>query len=71
MTPRPTLFVHCENDRTSPIGGVEILFMKATNPKEFFVHPGGYHSTPLRRGKLRSAWVAWVAEQMIVQKQPS
>ncbi len=71
MAPRPTLFVHCENDHTSPVEGAEILFMKASSPKEFFVHPGGYHSTPLRRGRVRSAWVAWIAEQMITQKQPS
>jgi pimeloyl-ACP methyl ester carboxylesterase len=71
MTPRPTLFVHCENDRTSSVEGVEILFMKASDPKEFFVHPGGYHSTPLRRGKLRSAWVAWIGEQMVTRRQPS
>jgi len=71
MTPRATLFVHCENDHPSPVGGVEILFMKASSPKELFVHPGGHHSSPLRRGKLRSAWVAWVTEQMVTHRQPS
>ena len=63
MEPRPTLIVHTENDRAAPVEGAEILFMKASGPKEFFVRPGGYHSTPVRKGPLRSAWVDWIEEQ--------
>jgi pimeloyl-ACP methyl ester carboxylesterase len=65
MDARPTLFVHSENDRTAPVEGAEIVFMKANGPKEFFVRRGGYHSTPVRKGPLRSAWTDWIGEQMM------
>ena len=69
MAPRPTLFVHSRNDRTAPVEGAEILFMKAQGPKELFVRPGGFHSTPVKKGALRRAWVEWTAEQAAAQRE--
>ena len=69
MDPRPTLFVHSQNDRTAPVEGAEILFMKAQEPKDLFVRPGGFHSTPVKKGPLRLAWVEWTADQMASQRE--
>ena len=65
MTPRPILFVHCEGDRGVPLATSEILFLKAVDErKDFFVHRGGWHSTPVHKGPVRTAWVEWLADQL-------
>ncbi len=69
MDPRPTLFVHSQNDRTAPVEGAEILLMKAQEPKQLFVRPGGFHSTPVKKGPLRSAWIDWAADQLTSQRE--
>lgn len=67
MAPRPLLIVHCQGDRAIPVQAAEILYQKASQPKELFLPPGGWHSTPLLPGRVRRAWTSWLAAQLVAE----
>ncbi len=58
--PFPLLIVHCTGDRAVSTEGVQKLYQYASPPKELWLKPGGFHSTPLRRNRLRCDWINWL-----------
>ena len=60
INPIPLLFVHCRGDRAAPYQASVALYEQAKPPKELFITPGGFHSTPLLPGKVRERWVTWL-----------
>ncbi len=68
MAPRPALFLHCAGDRTAPPVVSEILYQKASGPKELMLIPRGWHAAPLTQGRIRQAWTSWLAEQLSVSE---
>jgi alpha-beta hydrolase superfamily lysophospholipase len=57
----PLLLVHCKGDRAVSTEGVQKLYNEAAPPKELWLAPGGFHSTPLLRNRLRLQWINWLA----------
>ena len=60
----PKLFVHCKGDRMTPYEGAMELYQKAGAPKELFLSKGGFHSTALLPGRLRTKWIAWLVSAL-------
>ena len=61
---RPTLFFHCEGDKSVPVMASEILFQKFAGPKELMVAPRGFHSAPLARASVRAMWINWLVRTL-------
>lgn len=61
---RPTLFFHCEGDKSVPVMASEILYQKFTGPKELMIVPRGWHAAPLARASIRGLWVNWLVNAL-------
>ena len=61
---RPTLFFHCEGDKSVPVMASEILYQKFTGPKELVIVPRGWHAAPLARASVRAQWVNWLVNAL-------
>ena len=59
--PYPLLLVHCKGDRAVSTEGVQKLYNESSPPKELWLMPGGFHSTPLLHNSLRHQWINWLA----------
>ncbi len=55
----PKLFVFCQGDKVTPYQQSVFVYESACEPKEILVMPGGFHTTPLLPGKLRTQWINW------------
>jgi pimeloyl-ACP methyl ester carboxylesterase len=64
MAPRPTLFLHCQGDRTVPAMVSEVLYQKAAEPKRLVIVPKGWHAAPLASKRVRRVWTDWLAESL-------
>jgi pimeloyl-ACP methyl ester carboxylesterase len=53
------LFVFCEGDRVTPYQRSVFVYEAASEPKAMFLAKGGFHTTPLMPGALRSQWIDW------------
>jgi pimeloyl-ACP methyl ester carboxylesterase len=60
----PKLFVFCEGDRVTPCCQYMPVFEAASQPKELILARGGFHTTPLLPGTLRSQWTNWMIEKL-------
>jgi pimeloyl-ACP methyl ester carboxylesterase len=58
------LFVYCEGDSVTPYNKCIPVYQAACEPKLKFVAKGGFHTTPLMRGQLRSQWTSWVVTKL-------
>jgi pimeloyl-ACP methyl ester carboxylesterase len=58
------LFVFCEGDRVTPYRKYTPIFQAACQPKELILAKGGFHTTPLLRGSLRSQWTSWMVKTL-------
>ena len=64
MEPRPLLIVHCRGDRAVPALVSEVLYWKASEPKELLLAPRGWHAAPLLPGPTRRTWTYWLATRL-------
>ena len=69
VPPRPTLFFHCEGDKSVPVMASEILYQKFDGPKDLMLVPRGQHSAPLARASVRSQWVNWLVRTLSTSKE--
>jgi pimeloyl-ACP methyl ester carboxylesterase len=60
----PKLFVFCEGDRVTPYRKYVPVFESACRPKELLLAKGGFHTTPLLPGTMRSQWTNWMVEAL-------
>jgi pimeloyl-ACP methyl ester carboxylesterase len=60
----PKLFVFCEGDRVTPYRKYVSVFESACQPKELLLAKGGFHTTPLLPGTMRSQWTNWMVEAL-------
>ncbi|MGB8707828.1 MAG: alpha/beta fold hydrolase [Dehalococcoidia bacterium] len=58
------LFVFCEGDRVTPYRKYAVVYEAACEPKELLLAKGGFHTTPLLPGNLRSQWTEWLARTL-------
>jgi pimeloyl-ACP methyl ester carboxylesterase len=58
------LFVFCEGDTVTPYAKSAFVYEAACLPKQMILAKGGFHSTPLLPGKLRSQWTSWAANTL-------
>ena len=58
------LFVFCEGDRVTPYRKYEVVYEAACEPKELLLARGGFHTTPLLAGNLRSQWTSWLVKTL-------
>ena len=58
------LFVFCEGDRVTPYRSYRPVFLSACQPKELLLAKGGFHTTPLLPGNLRSQWTSWIVKTL-------
>jgi pimeloyl-ACP methyl ester carboxylesterase len=58
------LFVFCEGDRVTPYQKYVPVYEAACQPKELLLTKGGFHTTPLLRGNLRSQWTSWTVKTL-------
>ncbi len=58
------LFVYCEGDSVTPYDKCVPVYQAACEPKLKLVARGGFHTTPLLRGQLRSQWTSWVVTKL-------
>jgi pimeloyl-ACP methyl ester carboxylesterase len=58
------LFVFCRGDRVTPYRKYAIIYETACQPKELILVRGGFHTTPLLAGNLRSRWTGWMAKTL-------
>lgn len=58
------LFVFCEGDRVTPYRKYAVVYETACEPKELILAKGGFHTTPLLAGNLRSQWTGWLSETL-------
>ena len=54
------LFVFCEGDNITPYNKSVLVYESACEPRTKILAKGGFHTTPLLRGNLRSQWTNWV-----------
>ncbi len=69
--PRPVLFVHCQGDWATPPATSIAAYRACRAPKELWLEPGGFHSTPLHSRHLRERWSQWLCRRLIYQPVPS
>jgi pimeloyl-ACP methyl ester carboxylesterase len=60
----PKLFVFCEGDRVTPYRKYTAVLEAACQPKELILAKGGFHTTPLLPGTLRSQWTSWMVKTL-------
>ncbi len=60
----PKLFAFCEGDRVTPYRKYLPVFESACRPKELLLAKGGFHTTPLLPGTMRSQWTNWMVEAL-------
>ena len=53
------LFVFCEGDNITPYQKSVLVYQAASEPKTKILAKGGFHTTPLMPGSLRSQWINW------------
>jgi pimeloyl-ACP methyl ester carboxylesterase len=58
------LFVFCEGDRVTPYRKYAVVYESACEPKELILAKGGFHTTPLLAGNLRSQWTGWLVKNL-------
>jgi pimeloyl-ACP methyl ester carboxylesterase len=58
------LFVFCEGDKITPYQKSAFVYEAACQPKEMLLIKGGFHTTPLLRGNLRSQWTSWTVRTL-------
>jgi len=58
------LFVFCEGDKVTPYKKYIPVFQAACQPKELLLAKGGFHTTPLLPGNLRSQWTSWMVKTL-------
>jgi len=58
------LFVFCEGDKVTPYQKFAFVYETACLPKELLLAKGGFHTTPLLRGNLRSQWTSWTVKTL-------
>ncbi len=58
------LFVFCEGDKVTPYKKYTPVFQAACQPKELILAKGGFHTTPLLPGNLRSQWTSWMVKNL-------
>jgi pimeloyl-ACP methyl ester carboxylesterase len=58
------LFVFCEGDKVTPYHKSAFVYEAACQPKELLLAKGGFHTTPLLRGNLRSQWTSWTVKTL-------
>jgi len=58
------LFVFCEGDRVTPYRKYAPVYESACEPKELILARGGFHTTPLLAGNLRSQWTNWLVKTL-------
>jgi len=58
------LFVFCEGDRVTPYQKSALVYEVACQPKELLLTKGGFHTTPLLHGNLRSQWTSWTVKTL-------
>jgi pimeloyl-ACP methyl ester carboxylesterase len=58
------LFVFCEGDKVTPYKKYTPVFQAACEPKELLLAKGGFHTTPLLPGNLRSQWTSWMVKNL-------
>jgi pimeloyl-ACP methyl ester carboxylesterase len=58
------LFVFCEGDKVTPYRKFAFIYETACQPKELLLTKGGFHTTPLLRGNLRSQWTSWTVKAL-------
>jgi pimeloyl-ACP methyl ester carboxylesterase len=58
------LFVFCEGDRVTPYRKYAVVYESACEPKELLLARGGFHTTPLLAGSLRSQWTSWLVKTL-------
>jgi len=58
------LFVFCEGDRVTPYRKYAVTYEAACEPKELILAKGGFHTTPLLAGNLRSQWTSWLVKNL-------
>jgi pimeloyl-ACP methyl ester carboxylesterase len=58
------LFVFCEGDRVTPYRKYIPVFEATCQPKELLLVRGGFHTTPLLPGAMRSQWTSWMVKTL-------
>ena len=58
------LFVFCEGDTVTPYDKTAVVYQAAAEPKSLIISKGGFHTTPILRGALRTQWTNWIAEAL-------
>jgi pimeloyl-ACP methyl ester carboxylesterase len=58
------LFVFCEGDKVTPYRKYAVVYESACEPKELILAKGGFHTTPLLAGRLRSQWTGWLVKTL-------
>ncbi len=58
----PKLFVFCEGDKVTPYQKSVSIYEAACQPKTMILAKGGFHTTPLMRGNVRSQWTNWATQ---------
>ena len=60
------LFVFCEGDKMTPYDKSVFVYEAACEPKKMLLAKGGFHTTPLVPGNLRSQWTNWAVRTLTV-----
>jgi pimeloyl-ACP methyl ester carboxylesterase len=60
------LFVFCEGDKVTPYQKTAFVYEAACQPKTMFLAKGGFHTTPLMPGTVRSQWINWAVTTLKV-----
>jgi pimeloyl-ACP methyl ester carboxylesterase len=58
------LFVFCEGDTVTPYNQSVLVYESASDPKSMIYSKGGFHTTPIMRGNLRTQWTNWIADKL-------
>lgn len=69
VKPCPILFVHSCGDKYAPYQSAVRLYEQAPQPKQIILELGGFHSSPVRPGRLRDKWMQWLVD-VLTGRQP-
>ena len=61
------LFVFCEGDKVTPYNKSMLVHKAACEPKRMILTKGGFHTTPLLPGSLRSQWTSWAVNALMAK----
>ncbi len=61
------LFVFCEGDTITPYNKSVLVYQEACEPKAKLLAKGGFHTTPLLPGHVRSQWTSWAVRTLTGQ----